>query len=55
MDNKKDEKNIEKTTPEQEIKIADNSVSEGFAKKYTGSLMNYLDKNQKIKTDADAE
>lgn len=52
---KKDEKDIEKKTPVQEVKIADNSVSEGFAKKYTGSLMNYLDKNQKIRTDADAE
>ena len=55
MDNKKAEKDIEKKTPVQELKIADNSVSEGFAKKYTGGLMNYLDKNQKIRTDADAE
>ncbi len=41
---KKEEK---KETPEREIKIADNSVSEGFAKKNGENLLNYVKKNIK--------
>jgi len=41
------EKEERKETPEREIKIADNSVSECFAKKSNESLLNYVKKNIK--------